>query len=257
MKQLAIVDFETTGLDAETDEIIEVGITIYRSYDDVTFDFISTFSCLREPTVPISEEAFKVHGITEEMCKGAKIPVAYVESLIEGSTWLMAHNAPFDYQMAKHSDEVDFMCEYDWLDSLRHIDWAAHGHTTRNLNYVLADTGKVNIFPHRASPDTMTTMVAAGEYLEEAIENAGKDIVRIQAFRTNFAHKDIIKGAGMRWHPGDGSVDKHWWFEGDELQVKAVYDVVKETYSSEPVFKRNVIVTRTPWKKFLDEYVTV
>lgn len=58
---LAVIDFETTGLDPAVDRVLEMGI--------VTFDdgvLTGTHNWLIHPTIPVPEEASKVHGITDE-----------------------------------------------------------------------------------------------------------------------------------------------------------------------------------------------
>jgi DNA polymerase-3 subunit epsilon len=68
------VDVETTGLDTETDEIIEVALLPF-DYDPSTGDVIAVHEHqaldeLRDPGIPIPAESTQVHGITDDDVKG-------------------------------------------------------------------------------------------------------------------------------------------------------------------------------------------
>jgi len=59
---VAVIDFETTGLDAAADRVLEMGIVCFD-------EGVKTGSqnWLINPTMPVPEEASAVHGITDEM----------------------------------------------------------------------------------------------------------------------------------------------------------------------------------------------
>lgn len=64
LKPLAIIDLETTGINVATDRIVE--ISIVKINTDNTHE---VFTRRVRPGIPISEEAQKVHGISEEDLK--------------------------------------------------------------------------------------------------------------------------------------------------------------------------------------------
>src|ERR1700761_8297172 len=74
MKTAVLLDTETTGLDAQKDEVIELGM--------VKFDYLSDgrivgvrdiFSAFNEPSEPIPAEITALTGITDEMVAGHRI----------------------------------------------------------------------------------------------------------------------------------------------------------------------------------------
>ncbi|MEM9190272.1 MAG: 3'-5' exonuclease [Myxococcota bacterium] len=83
-----VIDFETTGLDPETDRILEMGFVTFQNGE-----LVSRKNWLINPTIPVPEEARKVHGISDEDLANAprfeevmpevlglldrKVPVAY------------------------------------------------------------------------------------------------------------------------------------------------------------------------------------
>jgi DNA polymerase-3 subunit epsilon len=68
------VDTETTGLDQETDEVIELALLPFEYERDTgaiaRVDADAALSAFRQPSFPISPESGKIHGITDEMVKG-------------------------------------------------------------------------------------------------------------------------------------------------------------------------------------------
>jgi len=88
-----VIDFETTGRDAESDRVIEIGL--------VTFEkgkVASRESLLVNPGVPVPEESRAVHGITDEELAGAPDFATVMPRVLEllQSRLPVAYNAPFD-----------------------------------------------------------------------------------------------------------------------------------------------------------------
>ena len=80
------VDVETTGLDTETDEIIEVALLPF-DYDPSTGDVIAVhedqaLNELRDAGIPIPAESSQVHGITDDVVKGKVVDDARLNALV-------------------------------------------------------------------------------------------------------------------------------------------------------------------------------
>ena len=58
---MAVIDFETTGLDASVDRVLEVGVVLVDG-GEVT----GKHGWLVNPGIPVPEESRKIHGITDE-----------------------------------------------------------------------------------------------------------------------------------------------------------------------------------------------
>lgn len=92
-KTFTAFDLETTGLDAKSAHIVEIGA--------LRFDKRGTaarFATLVNPGVPIPPEAEKINGISDEMLGGypgiEKVMPDFLYFV--RNTVLIAHNAPFD-----------------------------------------------------------------------------------------------------------------------------------------------------------------
>lgn len=95
---IGITDVETTGLDCEKNEIIEIG---FVSFDSETFEIIETFDIKVRPERPEEGDprAYEVNGYNAEEWQNAvsleEAMRQYVEKA-KGSTFC-AHNMIFDY----------------------------------------------------------------------------------------------------------------------------------------------------------------
>jgi DNA polymerase-3 subunit epsilon len=85
---LAVIDFETTGLDPKEHRIVEYGVALFREGK-----FELAIGELLDPEIELSEEVMKIHGITNTDVQGkprfkdvlpnlislltARVPVAY------------------------------------------------------------------------------------------------------------------------------------------------------------------------------------
>ena len=97
------VDVETTGLDTETDEIIEVALLPF-DYDPATGEIAAVHEDqaldeLRDPGIPIPAESSQVHGITDDAVKGKVVDDDRLNTLVAEADLIIAHNAAFDRPM--------------------------------------------------------------------------------------------------------------------------------------------------------------
>jgi len=60
--KIVILDIETTGINPLKDKIIEIGMIELEN-----FKIVNEFSTLINPSIKISESAYKIHGISEKM----------------------------------------------------------------------------------------------------------------------------------------------------------------------------------------------
>lgn len=89
----AVVDFETTGRDPETDRVIEIGIVCFDKGEVTRREGL-----LVNPGIPIPDESRAIHGITDEELEGAPdfaTAMPKVLELLQGRL-PAAYNASFD-----------------------------------------------------------------------------------------------------------------------------------------------------------------
>src|SRR5690242_18911927 len=87
------LDCETTGLEPEKDQIIEVAIVRFN-FDQI----IDTFETLVDPQMPIPEASTAIHHITDQMVQGKPKICEVLPRVIRflGNTLLIGHGIPTD-----------------------------------------------------------------------------------------------------------------------------------------------------------------
>lgn len=128
----AVLDVETTGLDSEKDEVIEIGLIIFEYDQDYRIlRVVKEFGQLQEPSSPLSPKIIEVTGLTDEKLLGQKINWQEFEELIKDVDFVVAHNAKFDRPFVeKYSKEA---LVKPWLCSLTQIDWTSMGFPEKSL----------------------------------------------------------------------------------------------------------------------------
>ena len=121
-----VLDVETTGLDHERDEIIELSMLAFEfSRDGRIFRVLDVFEELREPSLPIPPEIVKLTGIDMDMVAGKSIDPEQVSAFAVSAAVVIAHNASFDRRFTERAYPV--FNTKAWASSLRQIERKEEG----------------------------------------------------------------------------------------------------------------------------------
>ena len=164
---LASLDFETTGVDPQTDRVVS-----YALLDEPGFEITG----LVDPGVPIPDAASRVHGITDAMVAGAPGPVDalavvvdWMQTLIERRVALVVFNASYDLTMLRAEAWRHGLGQPDWdrllvVDPLV-VDWGIErgGLGQRRLVDVAAYYGVTLDGAHDATIDARAAREVAVE----------------------------------------------------------------------------------------------
>lgn len=243
-----ILDTETTGLNARTDEIIELGVIAF-TFDSNGWvgDVTGIYSGLRQPSVPIPPEITKLTGITNEMVAGQSIDLPALQALIEPADLVIAHNASFDRPFCEAFSPL-----FDgraWACSNSEIDWSAREYEGTKLGYLIGQAGYFHE-GHRAVDDCFALLEVLDRKVEgtastafaELYQASQKSRVRIFAENSPFDMKDHLKARGYRWSDGSDGRPKSWWIEvGEEALDDELHYLRTEIYryfDADPPVKR-------------------
>lgn len=175
----AVVDVETTGLDPDRDEVLELAITLFR-YDRVNgqvVEIVSEYSGLREPSCRIPREASKMHGITRRMVRGLALDYHKIRAMLRQAEFVVAHNADFDRSFV--GGLIPFSRKRIWLCSLYDIDWQTKGFESGSIESLAAAHAIKTPKAHRAGADVATLLALLSHkprrrpYLHELLRNTG------------------------------------------------------------------------------------
>ena len=113
-----VFDTETTGLTPSVDEIVQIAAVRLVNGRRVRRE---VFDTLVDPGRPIPQSSTEVHGITEDMVKGAPSMVEAgkrFHAFARGAV-LIAHNAPFDMEfLRRHEKEIGVEFDHPVLDTV-------------------------------------------------------------------------------------------------------------------------------------------
>lgn len=220
-----MVDVETTGLDPETDSIIELAMVPFN-YDAAghVYTVGEAFQSFADPGRPIPPDMTDIHGITDDMVRGQAIDLAEVDELLGVANFVVAHHAAFDRRfLEKIAPEA---IKKPWGCSMSQVPWNAEGINGRSLEYICMKQGFF-FDGHRAAEDCRAAihmltrpLPRSGRLPLVALrETAAKKTLRVWAEATPFAVKDTLKARGYKWSDGSAGKPKAWFFDAIEQRV--------------------------------------
>lgn len=156
-----IVDIETTGLDPDCCEIIELG-ALKVDYGKVTDEYAS----LIKPSEPIDSFISKLTGITNEMLSDApRIETALPEFMnFVGDETVIGHNVNFDINFIYDKSELILNKPFrnDFVDTMRLARHSLPGLPNHKLSTLAEHFCISSTTSHRALDDCITTFQIVG-----------------------------------------------------------------------------------------------
>ncbi|OKO86117.1 DNA polymerase III subunit epsilon [Bradyrhizobium sp. NAS80.1] len=220
-----LLDVETTGLDQQNDEVIELGMLKFDYLPDGRIAGIKdVFSSFNEPTSPIPPEVIALTGITNEMVAGQRIDEIAVSSFADDAVIVIAHNASFDRKFAERYWPV--FQRKAWGCSATEVEWRKHGFEGSRLGYLLNGAGFFHQ-AHRAIDDCHALLeilafdlpTTGTSALAVLLEQARKRTMRVWAEQSPFDLKDLLKRRGYRWSDGSDGRPRSWYVDVDEAKL--------------------------------------
>lgn len=206
--KVCIIDTETTGLDTDVCEIIELGYQIveFDSHGNL-YRVLASRNYLQEPKGEISTEVTRVTGITIKDVKGHSIPWDEVERELADVQLCIAHNASFDRPVLERYSEV--FVNKIWGCSVAQIDWLTLTDvSSRSQEFLCWKIGQFFYGAHRALDDVhaLTELLAQpiSEHQNPALHYLLKSVrvskTFIKATGAPFDVKDALRTRGYRWN---------------------------------------------------------
>ncbi len=185
MPSVAIIDFETTGMRAGQDRIIEVGAAILENGQ-----VVATFNELMDPGFCIPGFITSLTGISTAMVRGKPRPEAVMPRLraFLGDRPCVAHNAAFDQRffttemaLAGEGHDRDFLCS---VLLARRLVQQAPSHRLGDLAIHLGLTMPPGMRAHRALADVLMTCQLWTHLQQRLQERLGGRKVDLDLLRT-------------------------------------------------------------------------
>jgi DNA polymerase-3 subunit epsilon len=214
---LLSLDFETTGLDRNSDRVTEVGAVLHSTTQKRDMMVQGYFV---DNEVLISEEITRITGIKKGMIDkfglSPKVALMTLLSMIDLCDAIVGQNI-VDFDMpflenwaAREKETIPPRLVIDTKTDLP-------GAEAKHLGYMAADHGFLNPFPHNAVPDCMTVLKLVSFYdIDQVVARAKSPRVYLQA-HVNFDNNHLAKKLHYKWNPEM----KIWWKVIKELDLDA------------------------------------
>lgn len=150
--KVAVLDLETTGLDPQHDEIIEIAVAIIQiDGQGRVIGVESIRTGLQQPSRPIEPNIAAITGIDDAMVAGKRISPTSITEYLGSAQACLCFNAEFD---RRHLEMlVPEVAEMPWICAMRDVPWRDLGFDGAAQNYLLAQAGMFNPTAHRAADD--------------------------------------------------------------------------------------------------------
>ena len=205
LQRVAILDTETTGLQVASDRVIELAVVVV----DVDLasgqpvGMVQVFDGFEDPGRTLSPEIVALTGITDEMVRGQSLDEGALAQVMQGVTWVVAHNAAFDRPFVEA--RLPQFAQLPWACSFADLDWKAEGRISAKLEALAADAG-LFYDAHRADADCHALL----SVLTQPLSNGRSGLLqlwqrsqslqyRLSAVGAPFESKDLLKARGYRW----------------------------------------------------------
>lgn len=167
------IDIETTGLDSNFDNIIELAAVRV-----VSGEIDETFQTLVNPEQSLDEFIVELTGITDDMLEDAPLIEEVLPDFIDfiGDSVIVAHNANFDINFIYDECSNNNLppLKNDFVDTMRMSRRLFSEHSHHRLSDLMERFGIFSDVSHRALEDA-EVVYECYEYMKQYIEEKGID----------------------------------------------------------------------------------
>ncbi len=194
------IDVETTGLERETDRIIELAIQRFRFDERGRIIQVGVPRVWREdPGMPINPKITSLTGLTDTDVAQQQIDESVAVGILSTADIIVSHNAAFDRPFVDR--RLPAIAGKPWACSMAELDWLGLGFEGRALAHLVSQCGWF-YERHRAENDILALLYLLSHGLPDGaklIACSEQQTYRVNAIDAPFDAKDRLKSDGYRW----------------------------------------------------------
>ena len=248
----AVVDVETTGLDPDGDQIVELAIRRFDfDRDGRVLQIRRGRSWCEDPGYSVDREISRITSLSDADLAGEMFDDLEIIETLNAADIIIAHNAPFDRKFVER--RFPGARGRPWACTLREVDWCGHGFEGRQLGWLLAQTGWFHD-AHRALNDVDAVMqllqvelYAGQSTLAELLRRASQESWLVRAMDAPYEKRRILKARGYSWD----SNRRVWWREVYDDEIRAEERWLFEKIYASGAYPRsaNPVLERITWRE--------
>lgn len=219
LEAVLLLDTETTDLEVENGEVIEVGAVLF-SMDHMSV--IECYSALIESDAPNPVE--KINHIPEaayaEWGMGPYTVWKRVDQMGIDCQAVLAHNADFDRKWVEGKPGIGkgggmTILDLPWIDTCGGVQWPLESRPGSSLVNLAFEHGLGVDDPHRALSDCLLLARLLrqchrlGYDVQKILERGLRPTATYESLEP-YANRKIVKDAGFKWKPIIGRSKESW-----------------------------------------------
>ncbi len=211
IEQILIVDTETTALETDKGQVIEVGAILYSVKHQTVIQQVSTlFPAPHNPAEHINR--IKPEPLQEMKAEVAKLGILMMLKMAQMAEFVVAHNADFDSKWFGQSGNgkivlpalVDASGQpHRWLCTCSDFEWPRQTRQGQSLVELLALAHGIGVCSvHRALTDCLliAALLTNMEDLQDMFAKALRPKAIFKAL-VSYEERELAKQAGFKWYP--------------------------------------------------------
>ena len=203
---LIFLDVETTGLNFDSDKIIQLSIrpVLVNNQNYQVSAIAKSKTYFNDPGFDLSEEIKKLTNIEDSQLKGEEINWSWLHSTISKADFVVCHNAKFDRGMVESEFKRVNLKTTDtiWACSMNQVQWRDFCRPSKSLEVLCAWSGFF-YDSHQSSNDVdaMIHVLRKNDKLSELLKTAKNSEFRVFAMNSPREKNSELKKRRYRWDP--------------------------------------------------------
>ena len=207
VRRVCLIDTETTGLDHEKHQIIEICAAVVLVDDGGNIIAMPSLGTgLQDPGHPLTPEIAALTGLADADLSGKAIQKDNLAAVIESCSAVVAFNSQFDRPFVERL--LPGMSPMSWGCAMRDVDWRDLGFEPGPQGYLSMQAGRFAQSAHRAADDVLVlaelldhTCGDGQTVMAKVLEAVDGPAWRFEARRAPYGYKDDLRERRYRWAP--------------------------------------------------------